>query len=112
MFDQFITAAQRHARACYPQNHEEEEAERLVYSIRRIVDDRGPDYIRDAISLTEEELFELYQIVKPSLEQKGPGRSGTLARIDRFFLLLLDLASGCTIKRVNLSVNLSHALTI
>jgi hypothetical protein len=37
------------------------------------VDERSPDYIREANSFTWEELFELYQIVKPSLEQRGRG---------------------------------------
>jgi hypothetical protein len=52
---------------------EAQEAERRVFSIRRILDQGGLDYIRDAISLTREEFLELYQIVKPSMEQKGRG---------------------------------------
>jgi hypothetical protein len=44
MFDEFVTAAQRRARAYQQQISEEEEtqeAEQLGFSIRRIVDERG-----------------------------------------------------------------------
>jgi hypothetical protein len=115
MFDEFITAAQRRARAYQQPNAEEEEtqeAEQLVFSIPRIVDERGPDYICDAISLTWEEFLELDPIVKPSMEQNGRGRRPSLARIDRFSVLMLYLTSRCTIKRIALSLNLSPALTM
>jgi hypothetical protein len=63
--------------------------------IQRIMDERGPDYVRHATSLTWEEFLELYWIVKPSTEQKGCGRWRTLARIDRFFILTFYLMSNC-----------------
>jgi hypothetical protein len=48
MFDEFITAAQRRARARQQHTPEEEEegtqeAEELELSMRRIVNERGPD---------------------------------------------------------------------
>jgi hypothetical protein len=46
------------------------------------------------------------------MEQKGRDGRRSLAPIDRFFVLMLDPISGCTIKRIALSLNLSPALTM
>jgi hypothetical protein len=50
------------------------------------------------------------QLQITSLDQKDRDRTRALARVNRFFVLMLDLTSGCTIKRIALGPNLSRAL--
>jgi hypothetical protein len=71
MFDSLILAAERRAQA-YDQQHAEgqeedcTERERLAFSIRVVVDEHGPNSLRNAIRLTVDEFQELCQIVQVS----------------------------------------------
>jgi hypothetical protein len=68
------------------------------FSIGAIVEENGADYVQSVIHLTWDKFQELFEIVESSLKQKGRGRRRKFDRIDRFFIVMVDLTSGCTIK--------------
>jgi hypothetical protein len=115
-FNAFIDAAQRRAQIYDQPNGEEEdeedEAEPIAppFSIQRILDEKGEDYIRQAIRLDWDEFQALFQIIEGSIRQKGRGRRRSMEGIDRFFILMVFLTSGCTLTQMGSGLGVSRAL--
>jgi hypothetical protein len=59
--------------------------------------------------LTWDEFQELFEIVESSLKQKGRRRRRKRDQIDRFFIVMVHLTSGCMIKQVAMSLNVSKS---
>jgi hypothetical protein len=112
--DLFIVAGARRARV-YAQSPRESDDEdpsnpaQPEFSIGVIVEEKGAGYARSAVHLTWDEFQELFEIVESSLKQKGRGRRRKLDQIDRFFIVMVYLTSGCTVKQVAMSLNISKS---
>jgi hypothetical protein len=111
--DLFIAAARRDRADAQPPRESDDEdppnPAQPEFSIDAIVEEKGADYVRSAIYLIRDEFQELFEIVESSLKQKGRGRRRKLDRIDRFFIVRVYLTSGCTIKQVAMSLNVSNS---
>jgi hypothetical protein len=80
------------------------------FLVHAIIEKHGANYIHDVIRLTWQEFQELYHIVKDSLEQHGRGRRRKLERIDAFFVAMLFLTSGSTVRLIAVSLKLFRSL--
>jgi hypothetical protein len=112
--DRFIEAPQRRREAEREGSppHEEEENHGVpptqpLFSVTALVGERGAGYITHSIGFAWEEFLELFNLLEPSLTQKGRGRRRQLEQIDRFFIFILCLTSGFQYRSVSAATNVA-----
>jgi hypothetical protein len=111
MLDDFIAASQRREEAFQildqPLEEEDAPAAESRFSIRALVEERSPNYVRQAIKFSWDEFLQLYQIAEPFLLQVGRGRRRTCEPIDRFFVFLLYTTSGFAPRFISFALHVS-----
>jgi hypothetical protein len=79
---------------------EEEQAETPPFSVHALVDRSGPGIIARLIRFTSDEFLDLFELCSASLQQTGRGRRRSIAPIDAFFVFMLALTSGNTLREI------------